>query len=89
MTGLGVGVAHAMTVAPEVSQDLADARSARELLALIVERSNHLLHPFGVFKQEVTQLMELRPSLGIVLPIAGVERGLQLLGGVVAMPNSA
>ena len=36
MTGLGVGVAHAMAITAEVSQDPADARSARELLALIV-----------------------------------------------------
>ena len=83
MTGLGVGVAHAMTVAPEVSQDLADARSARELLALIVQRSNHLLDPDGVVEQEVTQLVELGAPSRIVLAIAGVERGLQLLGGVV------
>ena len=58
MTGLGVGVAHAMAVAPEVSQHLADARSAGELLALIVQRSNHLLDPVGVVEQEVTQLAE-------------------------------
>ena len=58
MSSLGLGVAHAVAVAPEVSQDLADARSAGKLLALIVERSNHLLHPFGVFEQDVTQLME-------------------------------
>ena len=89
MTGLGVGVAHAMTVAPEVSQDLADARSARELLALIVQRSNHLVDPIGLVEQEVTQLVELGAPSRIVLAIAGVERGLQLLGGVVAMPNSA
>ena len=35
MTGLGVGAAHAMTVAPEVAQHLADARSAGKPLALM------------------------------------------------------
>ena len=89
MTGLGVGVAHAMAVAPEVSQHLADACSAGKPLALIVQRSNHLLDPVGVVEQEVTQLVELGEPSRIVLAIAGIERGLQLLGGVVAMPNSA
>ena len=89
MTGLGVGVAHAMAITAEVSQDPADARSARELLALIVQRSNHLLHSVGVVEQEVTQFVELGAPSRIVLAIAGIERGLQLLGGVVAMPNSA
>ena len=58
MPCLGVGVAHAVAIAPEVSQDLADARSAGELLALIVERTNHLLHPVTVLEQHVAQLVE-------------------------------
>ena len=89
MTGLGVGVAHAVAVAPEVSQYLADARPARELLALIVQGTNHLLHPVSVVEQEVTQFVELSASRRIVLPIAGIECRLELFGGVVAMPNSA
>ena len=67
MMGVGVGVAHAMTVAPEVAQHLADARSAGKPLALIVQRSNHLLDPAGVVEQEVTQLVELGAPSRIVL----------------------
>ena len=89
MPGLGIGVAHAVAVAPEVAQHLADACSAREPLALIGKRSNHLLDPVGVVEQEVTQLVELGAPSRIVLAIAGIEPGLQLLGGVDAMPNSA
>ena len=87
MTGLGVGVAHAMTVAPEVAQHLADARSAGKPLALIVQRSNHLLDPIVVVEQDVTQLVELGAPSRIVLAIAGIERGLQLLGGVVEVDH--
>ena len=87
MPGPGVGVAHAVAIVPEVSQDLADARSAGELLALIVQGPNHLLHSVGVVAQHVAQLVELSPSCGIVLAIAGIERGLQVLGGVVEVDH--
>ena len=60
MPCLGVGVAHAVAIAPEVSQDLADTRSAGELLALIVQRTNHLLHPVRVVEQHVAQLLGKR-----------------------------
>ena len=53
MPSLGVGLAHAVAIAPEVSQDLGDARSAGELLALIVQRTNHLLQPVRVVAQHV------------------------------------
>ena len=65
----------------------ADTRSAGELLVLVVQSANHLLDSIGVVEQEVTQLVELSAPFRIVLAIAGIERGLQLLGGVVEVDH--
>ena len=82
-----MGIAHAIAVAPEVAQHFADSLSTRALLALTGKRANHLLDAIGIVEQEVTQLVELSVPYRIILTVAGIERGIQLLRGVIEVDH--
>ena len=55
----------------------------------IDQRPNDALDPIGLMAQQMAILLELRRGLGGVGAVGGVEGVFEMLGGVVAMPNSA
>lgn len=78
----GLGVVYAPAVAAEVAEHLADALAARVLGPQVDEGADDLGRAVGVVAKDVAQLVELGAAPRVVLAVGGIERGIELLGGV-------